>query len=259
MQREIIFAANWKMNKTISEAFQLANSLKRVLLEMKECRIVVCPPFTALSSVRDAILDTEINLGAQNIYWEESGAYTGEVSAAMAADSGCEYVIVGHSERRKYFHEDDKSVNNKLKAALKNGLSAIFCIGETLEERKANKTIPLIESQMLGGLEGILAAEIKNIIIAYEPVWAIGTGVNATPQQAEEVHAFIRAKISKLYGPNVSDHISILYGGSVKPDNIDMLMAEVDIDGVLVGGASLKAEDFIQIVNGGLSAKNKGR
>ncbi len=259
MKPDIIFAGNWKMHKTIPQALQLSTELKRGLLDIEGCKIIICPPYTALSDVKDSILDTNIYLGAQNIFWEEEGAYTGEISALMLKDAGCSYVIIGHSERRKYFKEDNPTINKKIGLALKNGLNPIFCIGETLEERKADKTFDLIQAQLLGGLKNISPDDVSKVTVAYEPVWAIGTGVNATAQQAQEVHSFIRDKISTVYSPDIAESISILYGGSVKPDNIAGLMSQKDIDGVLVGGASLKAESFLEIIKKGLDSKVKGR
>jgi len=255
MGREIVFAGNWKMHKKIGEAIELANGLSRELYGIEECRIIICPPFTALSEVKDVIMDSNILLGAQNMFWEKEGAYTGEISPLMLKDVGCEYVIIGHSERRKYFGEDEQIVNRKIKLALETGLKPIFCLGEKLEERKAGKTLEIVEIQLIGGLKDIRGGDMKNVVIAYEPVWAIGTGVNATPQQAEEVQAFIRQKLTELYGEEAAEGVSILYGGSVKPDNIEDLMAEKDIDGVLVGGASLKVDSFSQIVKKGMAVK----
>jgi len=249
MNREIIFAGNWKMHKKIGEAIELANGLLRELYGIEECRIIICPPFTALSEVKDVIMDSNILLGAQNMFWEKEGAYTGEISPLMLKDVGCEYVIIGHSERRRYFGEDEQIVNRKIKLALGTGLKPIFCLGEKLEERKAGKTLEIVEIQLIGGLREITPQEMKHIIIAYEPVWAIGT------QQAEEVQAFIRQKLTELYGEQIAEEVSILYGGSVKPDNIEDLMVERDIDGVLVGGASLKVESFSQIVKKGMAVK----
>lgn len=255
MERDIIFAGNWKMNKTVEDSLDLTNGLKRELLDIQECKIIICPPYTSLSCVSDALLDTNIELGTQNMFWQEQGAYTGEISPLMIKDIGCNYVIIGHSERRKYFKEDEEIVNNKIKLALKNNLKPIFCLGETLEQREARKTIDVVQIQLLGGLKDISVQEIANIIIAYEPVWAIGTGINATAEQAEEVHAFIREKLTGLYGDGIAAAVSILYGGSVKSDNIEELMAEIDIDGVLVGGASLGIDSFSEIVKKGLNVK----
>lgn len=255
MSREIIFAGNWKMYKTIPQAIELAEGLKRELSEIAGCGIIICPPFTALFRVKEIIDSSNIQLGAQNLFWEDEGAFTGEISPPMLKSAGAEFVILGHSERRKYFNEDDELINRKIKSALKHGLKPIFCLGETLEEREAGKTMEVVQIQLLGGLKEIPASELSRITIAYEPVWAIGTGINATPAQAQEVQAFLREKLSQLYGPEVSARISILYGGSVKPENIEELMKEEDIDGVLVGGASLKVDSFSQIVKRGLKVK----
>lgn len=258
MTRTIVFAGNWKMNKTIQEALELANSLSRELLDIEECKIIIAPAYTALNCLSDVLLDTNIELSAQNMFWQDKGAYTGEVSSLMIKDAGCSYVIIGHSERRKYFKEDEGIVNKKIKLALSSGLKVIFCIGETLEEREADKAMDIVQNQLLGGLKDILAEDMKNIIIAYEPVWAIGTGKNATSGQAQEMHAFIREKLTALYRIETAEAVSILYGGSVKPENIEELMAEKDIDGVLVGGASLKADSFSEIVKKGLNTKLQG-
>ncbi|HEO63910.1 MAG TPA: triose-phosphate isomerase, partial [Candidatus Omnitrophica bacterium] len=231
--RDIIFIGNWKMNKTIAESLSLVNGLERELIDVEGCRIIVAPPYTALNCVNDAITDTNIELSAQNICWEKSGAFTGETSSVMVKDSGCDYVIIGHSERRQYFKEQEDVLNKKIVLALDCGLKAIYCIGETLSERETAKTMDVIKTQLLGGLENIPEDKFANIIIAYEPVWAIGTGRNATPSQAQEVHMFIRENIAKLYSQEAADNTSILYGGSVKPDNIEDLMKEPDIDGVL--------------------------
>ncbi len=255
MAREIIFAGNWKMNNTIKEALELTNGLKRELVDIEEARIVLAPPATALSCVGDAILDSNIDLSAQNVHSEISGAYTGEISVLMAKDVGCKYTIIGHSERRKYFGEDDVMINSKIRLALDNGLEVIFCIGESLEERENGKMEEVVKTQLLGGLQNISKGDLVKIVIAYEPVWAIGTGKNATPQEAQEVHALIREELAKKYDQEAADNTSILYGGSVKPENIEELMKEKDLDGVLVGGASLKVDSFSDIVKLGLSAK----
>jgi len=258
MARILIFAGNWKMNKTIKEALELTTGLKRELLDIEGCRIIIAPAYTALSCLSDALLDTNIELAAQNMFWAVSGAYTGEISPLMIKDAGCSYVIIGHSERRKYFKEDEKIVNDKIKLALASGLKVIFCLGETLEEREADKAMDIVWDQLSGGLKDIPVEGMKNIIIAYEPVWAIGTGKNATSDQAQEMHVFIRKKLAELYGVETAEVVSILYGGSVKPENIEELMAEKDIDGVLVGGASLKADSFSEIVKKGLNIKLQG-
>lgn len=246
--RKPMIAGNWKLNKTIREAIELVTLLKRQLNDLQNVDVVVFPPYTALSDVAEVLTESEIGLGAQDLYWEEKGAFTGEVSAGMIKEAGANFVIVGHSERRQFFHETDESVNKKTKAALKGNLTPIVCIGETLGQRESGKTFEVIETQLKGGLANFNREEIKKIIIAYEPVWAIGTGKVATPQQAEEVHAFIRKELTKTFGEEVASALRILYGGSVKPDNISNLMSEADIDGALVGGASLDASTFSELV-----------
>ncbi len=246
--RKPIIAGNWKMNKTISEALDLVRQLSISLKDVKDVDILVCPPFTALSGVCQTLENSNIKVGGQNIFWEESGAFTGEVSAVMLKDALCDYVIIGHSERRNIFKETNDSVNRKIKAALSAGLKAIVCVGEKLEERKAEKTFKVITDHIQGGLASLSADDLENVIIAYEPVWAIGTGVNATPEQAQEVHAFIRKMIADNFGKHTADKMRIQYGGSVKPANIETLIGCPDIDGALVGGASLQAESFSQIV-----------
>jgi len=235
------------MNKSIHEAVELVTKLKE-LVEEEKGEVVVIPPFTALSEVKKIISGSKIKLGAQNLYWEEKGAYTGEISPLMLKDISCEYVIIGHSERREHFHETNQTINLKIKAALKNSLRPIFCIGEKLEEREKGDTIKIINEQMEKGLYEINENEIKNIIIAYEPVWAIGTGRTATPEQAQEVHSFIREKLKKNYGNEIASYAIILYGGSVKADNTYSLIKQKDIDGALVGGASLEAGSFGKII-----------
>lgn len=252
--RKPIIAGNWKMNKTITEALELVRTLTIELKDIKDVDILVCPPFTALHSVNQAVEGSNIKLGAQNLCWEEKGAFTGEVSALMLKDTRCEYVIIGHSERRNIFKETNETINKKIKAALKVGLLPIVCVGERLEERKANKTFDVVDDHVHGALEGLSADDLQKIIIAYEPVWAIGTGQVATPDQAQEVHAFIRKIIAKNFGKDVADDLRIQYGGSVKPDNIKSLIRQPDIDGALVGGASLKADSFMQLVQ--LSSQN---
>lgn len=247
MRRPLI-AGNWKMYKTINEAVHLATGIKRGLIDFTEADIILCPAFSALNSVYEVIMDTHINLGAQNLFWEKEGAYTGEISPIMVKDCGCEYVIIGHSERRKYFFETDETVNKKIKTALEIGLTPIVCIGETLEEREAGKTVEVVKKQLVGGFSNFNSEEILRMVIAYEPVWAIGTGKTATPGQAEEVHKFIRNWLADNFSGEVSAALRILYGGSVKPSNIKELMREEDIDGALVGGASLENNSFIEIV-----------
>ncbi|MEO0102533.1 MAG: triose-phosphate isomerase [candidate division WOR-3 bacterium] len=241
-----LIVGNWKMNKTPKEAKELAQELKVRLADVRGREIVICPPFTSLPVVSEVIKDSNLKLGAQNMHYELKGAYTGEVSGEFLKEIGCQYVIIGHSERRKYFREDDELINKKLKTALKIGLLPIFCVGEELKEREENKTFTVIENQIRKGLEGI--ENIDRITIAYEPVWAIGTGKNATPEQAAEVHNFIRNLLSEIYNREVILKIRIIYGGSVTPDNIDSLMAKEEINGVLVGGASLKVDSFVQII-----------
>ena len=250
--RKPLIAGNWKMHKTIEEARELVSHLKRELSDLSEVDIVVCPSFTALENVGKLILGTNIKLGAQDVFYIKEGAFTGEVSSPQLKDCGCDYVIVGHSERRKYFQESNEMINKKIKASLEEGLNPILCVGETLEEREANQTIEVVTNQLEGGLSGIEENQLLKLTIAYEPVWAIGTGKTATPQQAEEVQKFIREWIEKKYSARSASSLRILYGGSVKPNNIKDLMREEDIDGALVGGASLDASSFIAIVKGAL-------
>ena len=252
--RKPLIVGNWKMNNTTAESVDLTEKLKRLIKDMAVVEVVVAPPFTSLDKVRDAIKGSNIKLGAQNLFWEDKGAYTGEVSPLMIRDLDCEYVIIGHSERREYFKESDEIINKKIKAALRNKLKAIVCVGETLKEREESKTIEVIESQIRKGLEGILSSELRTtdremrLVIAYEPVWAIGTGRNATPAQANEVHTYIRKLLSQIFNEGIASNIKILYGGSVKPSNSAELMSEKEIDGALVGGASLEADSFAEIV-----------
>ena len=250
--RKPVIAGNWKMNKTISESIELVNGLKRELVDIDEVEIVVCPVYTALSDTADLLVDSNISLGAQNVYWEASGAFTGEISSLMLKDVGCKYAIVGHSERRKYFNESDESVNKRIKSAQKSGLTPIFCVGETLEEREENKTMDVVKRQLAGGLEGLEKDGLLNLIIAYEPVWAIGTGKTATPEQAQEIHNFIRSWLVDNCSEEVAESLRILYGGSVKETNIKELMQQGDIDGALVGGASLDSSSFVGIVKNSL-------
>ncbi len=248
--RKPMLAGNWKMNMTATEAVKFVSVLKGKVNNVTEREIVVCPVFTALSPVAEVIKDSNIRLGAQNVYWEEAGAFTGEVSAAMLKDSGCELIIIGHSERRQYFGETDQTVNKKIKKVLEaGGLTPIVCIGEKLEERENELTFKVVETQIKEGLKGLKPDDINKLVIAYEPVWAIGTGRTATPQQAEEVHAFIREILSQIAGKGVSDEIRILYGGSMKPENVSGLMECENIDGGLIGGAALKLDSFVSIIN----------
>lgn len=248
MGRLPFMAGNWKMNKTVGEALDLVRELKAAISGVKTVEVAVAPPFTALYAIRKELEGSSIHLAAQNLYWEEKGAFTGEVSPLMLKEVGCDYVIIGHSERRQFFGETDETVNRRIRAALAQGLKVILCIGETLREREEGKTFSVIEGQLKGGLKGLGDQEMTNMVIAYEPVWAIGTGKTATPEQAEEVHRFIRGKIEKLYSREVSEGIRIQYGGSVTPENVKGLMNQPNIDGALVGGASLKAEFFSKIV-----------
>lgn len=249
--RKPVIAGNWKLFKTLDEAKALVNALKPMLKDVDGVEIVVAPVFTALSSVAAELAGSNIKLSAQDCYWENEGAFTGEVSPGLLADAGCSHVIIGHSERRQYFGETDQTVNRKLKAAIAAGLTVLLCIGETLYEREGGKTFAIIEGQARGALDGVSADELKNIIIAYEPVWAIGTGKTASNDQAQEVHSYIRDLLAKLYSGRDAESVRILYGGSVKPDNISGLMLQKDIDGALVGGASLKADSFAGIVKFG--------
>lgn len=247
MRRPLI-AGNWKMNNNSAESVELVSQLREMISGVKEVEVVVAPPYTALGSVAAAIKGSNILLSAQNIFWEEKGAFTGEVSPAMLKDIGCQYTIIGHSERRQYFGETNETVNKRLKAALNASLIPIVCVGETLEEREAGKTLAIIEQQVKEGLDGLSSGEMEKVVVAYEPVWAIGTGKTATPEQAQEVHQFIRKILAQVFNKGVAEGTRILYGGSVKPDNVDQLMSQKDIDGALVGGASLKADAFARIV-----------
>jgi len=236
------------MNMTATQARELASKLVPLVSSIKDRDIVLGPPFTSLSAVAETIKGSNIGLSAQNLHWEDKGAFTGEVSAEMLLDLGCRYVIIGHSERRQYFGETDETVNRKAKQALRKGLLPILCVGETLAEREAGKLNDIIGRQVTGGLKDISADDMKKVVIAYEPVWAIGTGKTATPEQANEVHALIRQKVKALYSADIAEGLRIQYGGSVTPENISTLMAMPDIDGALVGGASLKPESFAALV-----------
>jgi triosephosphate isomerase len=243
--RTWIVAGNWKMHNTIAESIALAKAIKEGTTAITNGEVIVAPTFTALSNVGEAIKGSNVSLAAQNMFYEDKGAFTGEISPGMLKDIGCAYVIIGHSERRKYFHEEDQDVNLKVKKALVAGLKPIMCVGETDEERVNGITRSVIDRQIKQGLSGV--ENIDNVVIAYEPVWAIGTGKVATPVEAEEVHQFIRGILKDLYG-STADDIRILYGGSVTKDNIGDLIAMDDIDGALVGGASLKADGFLGII-----------
>ncbi len=244
--RAPLMVGNWKMHKTAAEAVSLVEGLKPHVAPLKDTEVVVCPPFTALGAVARALAGSSIGLGAQNVFWEKEGAYTGEVSAPMLAELGCAYVIVGHSERRHHFAETDEMVQRKARAAVTAGLRPIVCIGESLREREAGSTLDVLDAQVKGSLRGLSGD--SGIVVAYEPVWAIGTGRTASPAQAQEAHAFIRKLLEGLLSPAAAAATRILYGGSVKPDNVRDLMAQPDVDGALVGGASLDANSFGKIV-----------
>jgi len=246
--RTKIVAGNWKMNKTASEAAALIEGIKKEVAGVAKVEVVVCPPFTDLKDAAAACAGSNVMLGAQNVHWDASGAYTGEISASMLKDLGVTYVIIGHSERRQYFGETDETVNQRLKAALAAGLTPIVCVGELLAERQGDQTESVITRQVQGGLAGLTAEQMAKIVIAYEPVWAIGTGLTASPAQAQDVHALIRRLVRAMYG-NVADGTRIQYGGSVKASNVKELMSCRDIDGALVGGASLKAGDFSDLLH----------
>lgn len=247
MHKKVI-AGNWKMNNDILQSQNLTSQIINGLKLKPNCEVIICPPFTSLTEVSSLIKNTGIKLGAQNMYYEDSGAYTGEVSAAMLKSSGCEYVILGHSERRNIFGESDELINRKILKALQTGLCPIFCVGELLEEREAGITTEVVKKQVESGLKNVGHQQINNIIIAYEPVWAIGTGKTATSEQAQEVHKFIRGIIEKNYSGEAAEKIIIQYGGSVKPENSGELLSQPDIDGALVGGACLKADSFLSII-----------
>ncbi len=247
--RTPVIAGNWKLFKTAPEAVELINGLKPLISGKQGVEVIVAPVFTVLDRVRTAIAGSSIALAAQDCFWEEEGAFTGEVSPKMLRDAGCSHVIIGHSERRQYFGETDTTVNRKIHAAIAAGMTVIFCIGETLAEREEGRTFTVLKEQISGGLTGIAADAMQHVIIAYEPVWAIGTGKTASDEQAQEAHGVIRGEVAALYGAPVAERVRILYGGSVKPENIAGLIAQPDIDGALVGGASLKADSLAALVN----------
>jgi triosephosphate isomerase (TIM) len=255
--RKTIIAGNWKMYKTIVQAIELSNGLKRELFKVDpaEIDIVVCPVYTALSEVAEVVANSNIALGAQDCYWQDEGAFTGEVSCPMIKDAGAQYVIIGHSERRQFFSETNATVNKKLQAVLKAGLTPIVCVGETLAEREANRTLAVLDDHVKNGLAGITAEQARKLVIAYEPVWAIGTGKVATPQQAQDAHAYIRTILVKLFDKETAQVMRIQYGGSVKPENIEELMRQPDVDGALVGGASLTVDSFADIVKKALTIR----
>ena len=252
--RKVIVAGNWKMNKTAKEAAQFFNELKTLVADVKNAGIVIGAPFTALETATRETAGSNIKIAAENMNAKESGAYTGEVSPLMLKDLGVEYVILGHSERREYYHETDEIINEKVKSALAHDLKPILCIGEKLEEREAGTTNDVVKTQITGGLKDVTAAEMANVVLAYEPVWAIGTGKTATPEQAQEVHAFIRGLLTDLYGKEVAENVTVQYGGSMNDANAADLIAQTDIDGGLVGGASLIPEKFAVIIKAGDAA-----
>lgn len=247
MQRKYLIAGNWKMNKSSSDAATLAQEVVDAVGNVTEVNVAMCPPYTALETVSRIVEGSSVALGAQNMHAQPSGAYTGEISAEMLRDIYCTYVILGHSERREYFGETDAGVNEKTLAALENALKPIVCVGETLEEREGEKTLEVVKTQITAGLANVPADKAENLVIAYEPVWAIGTGKTATPEMAQEVHALIRSLLREQFG-ETAEKIRILYGGSMKPDNASELLDQADIDGGLIGGAALKSASFVELV-----------
>jgi len=247
--RRPLIAGNWKMFKTCPEAVETAVLLVKLVTKTTDIDVMIAPPFTALAQVYDVIRGSCISLGAQNLFWEAQGAYTSEISPAMLVSAGCKYVIIGHSERRQYFNETDETVNKRIKAAFDNNLIPVMCVGESEKERESKNTFSILDKQVKKGLEGFSSDNLKNLVIAYEPVWAIGTGKTATSEQTQEVHKFLRSVLEKSFGNMLAKSIRILYGGSVKPNNITELMAMPDVDGALVGGASLDPETFSKIVH----------
>jgi triosephosphate isomerase len=250
MTRMPFLAANWKMFKTVSEAVVYAKEFRTLVKDAQDVEIVLAPPFTALHAVAEACRNTNVAVAGQNLSWEKEGAFTGEISGGMLKEAGAEYVIIGHSERRRLYAETDQVVNRKTIAAFQANLVPIFCIGETLEEREGEQTLAVLDRQVKDGLDGVSAAQVAELVIAYEPVWAIGTGRNATPEQANQAHAHIRSRLRQWFGADAAERCHVIYGGSVKPDNIKALAALPDVDGALVGGASLDPRSFLQIVNG---------
>lgn len=246
--RKPLVAGNWKMNMLVEESVELVTALRHQVAEVTSVDIVVCPPYTALEAVGRALTDSVVEVGGQNCYVKDSGAFTGEISPKMLVDAGCSWVIVGHSERREYFNENDAFLNQKLRFALASGLKVMFCVGETLAERESGAMESVLTRQITQGLEGLTEHDFMRASIAYEPVWAIGTGKTATPDQAEEAHAFIRDLVARTFGGTIADRVRIQYGGSVKADNAADLMAKPNVDGALVGGASLDAAGFATIV-----------
>jgi len=246
--RTPFIAGNWKMFKTVHDAVVFAKELRALIKDVHDVRIVVAPPFTAIHAMAEALRNSNVDVAGQNVFWEREGAFTGEVSAPMLKEAGAEYVIIGHSERRQLFGETDANVKRKIAAALEVGLAAIVCVGETLEQRERNETLTVLDQQIAGGLDGLSSEQAAELVVAYEPVWAIGTGRNATATQAESAHLHIRTRLRERFGEDVADQIHVLYGGSVKAGNIAELIAQPNVDGALVGGASLSVESFGQIV-----------
>ena len=256
MKRPLI-AANWKMYKTIPEALTVVASIKAGLHTVSDCSVVICPPFTALAAISQLLKESSIDLGAQNMHSESEGAFTGEISPLMLKDVNCRYVILGHSERRTHFQETSTFINQKVKTALKFTFIPIVCIGETLEEREGRRAFEVVKAQFDASLKDLTTEDIQRTVIAYEPVWAIGTGRTATPEQAEQMHSYIRRLLHEKYGDEAAVRVLILYGGSVKPENMASLMQKPNVDGALVGGASLKAESFIQIVQNAIQSETE--
>jgi triosephosphate isomerase len=248
-QRTPLIAGNWKMHKTVAEAVETTRQLMELTADVTGVEMMIAPPSTALAPMAQLLKGSEIGLGAQNLFWEKQGAYTGELSAQMLLSAGCRYVLIGHSERRQFFGDTDETVNKRLKAALAAGLIPVVCIGESEAEREAGKTFSVLDKQIIDGLEGVLSDDLGNLIIAYEPVWAIGTGKTASDDQAQEAHQYIRQLMARQFDKALANTLRILYGGSVKPSNVKALMAMPDIDGALVGGASLEAESFSQLAH----------
>ena len=247
--RTPFIAGNWKMHKTGKEAVQAAKALKELVAGVSSVEVMIAPTFTALAQVSTEIASSNIALGAQNMHWEPKGAYTGEIAANMLLDAGCSYVIIGHSERRQFFGESDQTVNQKIQSAVDAGLRPILCIGESEAERDAGQTFSVLDKQIQKGLESFVLRDLQTLVVAYEPVWAIGTGKTATKEQAQEAHAHIRDELGKMFSKEFAQQVRILYGGSVKPSNVKELMAMPDVDGALVGGASLEPETFSQLVH----------
>ncbi|MGE0447817.1 MAG: triose-phosphate isomerase [Vicinamibacterales bacterium] len=246
--RQPIIAGNWKMYKTVDEAVKYVKEFRALVKDVSNVEIVLAPTFTAVHAASEAARNSNVGIAGQDLYWEREGAFTGEISAAMLREAGAEYVIIGHSERRTLFGETDATVNRKTMAAFAGGLTPIVCIGETLDQRDRNETLDVLDRQIRQGLDGVSADQLAQLVLAYEPVWAIGTGRNATPDQAQDAHAHIRARLRQWFGPEAADQCHVIYGGSVKPENIGALAAQPDVDGALVGGASLDVRAFTDVV-----------